>query len=294
MGLNAVEVLYLHFVHGRIHEEATQYNFWLTQYSVKAADLIRSLLDKGVIFENNDLSVTLWKLKVPELKTLLRHSGMKVSGTKGKLVERAIENRHLIDLNLADLKPVYTVKSDYDAFLKDTEFINYFHFNGHISIYEAYEYYLTHPDRTSNEVAAGILAADAEESLRTPNKYRAIKSFQLLSHFYLQQLNDLNSSIYYLNNFTMLIILQSMTNYHKYKSIMPGSHFNIDNFTAEKYRVLLKTNQMTPYGLNQSLVDDTENLPYSYEQRKMAAKFIVDYIMEDNEAESKLRRLLDE
>ena len=75
---------------------------------------------------------------------------------------------------------------------------------------------------------------------------------------------------------------------------MPGSHFNIDNFTAEKYRGLLKTNQMTPYGLNQALVDDTKNLPYSYEQRKMAAKFIVDYIMGDNEAESKLSRLLDE
>src|SRR5699024_7805826 len=115
-----------------------------------------------------------------------------------------------------------------------------------------------------------------------------------LSNFYLEQLNDLNSSIYYLNNFTMLIILQSMTNYHKYKPLMPGSHFNIDNFTVEKYMMLLKTNQMTPYGLNQALIDDTEHLPYSHEQRKMAAAFIVDYVMEDNKAESKLRRLLDE
>lgn len=294
MDLNAVEVLYLHFVNGRTHDEATQYDFWHTQYSSKAEDLIESLLDEGDIYVNDDLSVTLRKLKVTELKRLLRHSGIKLSGNKGELIERIMENRHSIDLNLVNLKSIYTVKDNYKPFLDETDFINYFHFNGHISIYEAYDYYLTYPDKTSNEVAAGILLENIEANINNPNKYDTIKSFQLLSNFHLEQLNDLNGSIYYLNNFTMLIILQSILSYHEYRTIIAGSYFNIDNFTVEKYRILLSTGQMTPYTLYHALVDDTKDLPYSYEHRKMAAGFITGYVMDDSEAEIKLRSLLDD
>lgn len=293
MKLNAIEVLYLHFVNGRTHGEATEYDFWLTQYSSKAEDLIGRLINRGIIYENDDLPVILRKLKVPELKNLLKHSGIKVSGNKSVLIERIIENRHVIDLKNENLKSVYSVKNAFKSFLNETEFINYFHFNGHISVYEAYDYYLKHPDRTSNEIVIGILKERIEDNINKSNKYDALKSFQLLSHFHLNEMEDLDSSIYYLNNFTMLIILQSILNYPAYKIITSGSHFNIDNFTADRYRALLKTNQMTPYALYHSLVNDTEKLPYSYGQRKMAARFIIDHIMEDEDAEIKLRSLLD-
>lgn len=56
MKLNAVEVLYLHFVNGRTYDEAIMYDF-LAQYSSPAEALIESLLDKEIIYENDDLSV---------------------------------------------------------------------------------------------------------------------------------------------------------------------------------------------------------------------------------------------
>ncbi|WP_411843033.1 SAP domain-containing protein [Salinicoccus sp. HZC-1] len=293
MKLSAIEVLYMHFVNGRTHGEATEYDFWLTQYSSKAENLIGRLINRGIIYENDDLSVVLRKLKVPELKNLLEHSDIKVSGNKSVLIERIIENRYIIDLKNEGLESVYSVKNEFKSFLNQTEFINYFHFNGHISVYEAYDYYLKHPNRTSNEIVIGVLKERIEDNINNTNKYDALKSFQLLSHFYIDEMKDLDSSIYYLNNFTMLIILQSILNYPAYKMITSGSHFNIDNFTADRYRALLETNQMTPYALYHALVDDTENLPYSYEQRKKAARFIIDYIMEDEDGEIKLRCLLD-
>src|SRR5699024_4981552 len=56
MELNAVEVLYMHFVNGRTHDEAVMYDFWLTQYGTEARNLIESLLNKGIIYGNDDLS----------------------------------------------------------------------------------------------------------------------------------------------------------------------------------------------------------------------------------------------
>lgn len=294
MELNAVEVLYMHFVNGRTHDEAVMYDFWLTQYGTEARNLIESLLDKGIIYGNDDLSVTLKKLKVPELKNLLKQSGIKVSGNKSALIERITENRNIIDFGNETLKSVYTVKEDCRAFLEQTDFIDYFHFNGHISVYEAYDYYRAHPEKTSDEVVTGVLREKVENTIHNKNKYDAIKAFRLLSHFHQEGLEDTESAVHYLNNFAMLIILQSIMRYRSYKSILAGSHFNIDNFTADKYRHLLETGQMTPYTLYHSLVDDTEDLPYSYESRKRAARFITDYVMEDEDAEIKLRGLLDD
>lgn len=294
MNLNAIEVLYLHFVNGRTHYEAVMYDFWITQYSSKAEDLIESLLEKEVIYRNDDLSVTLKKLKVPELRHLLRHSGIKISGNKNALIERIIDNRRFIDLKNENLKSVYTVKDVYKPFFEKTDFINYFHFNGHISVYEAYAYYLVHPDKSSEEIITGLLQENIENSINIPNKYNAIKSFQLLSHFYQEEMNDPESSIHYLNNFTMLIILQSILSYPSYKPLQSGSHFNIDNFTADKYRTILDTGLMTPYTLYHALVDDTDNLPYSYKIRNKAARFIIDHVMDDEDAEIKLRSLLDD
>lgn len=294
MKLNAIELLYLHFVNGRTHDEAIMYDFWFTQYSSKAEDLIESLLNKEIIYKYDDLSVTLKKLKVPQLKDLLKHSGIKVSGNKGTLIERILKNRPVIDIKSENLKHVYTVKDEFEPLLMQTKFINYFHFNGHISIFEVYDYYLKHSYKTSDEIAIGVLEERIETHIDQQNKYDVLKSFQLLSHFYLEEKNDLGHSIYYLNNFTMIIILQSILSYPENKKTMSGSLFNIDNFTAEKYRVLLDTHQLKLYDFYHALVNDTGRLPYPYEQRKKAARFIVDYVMEDEDAEIKLRSLLDD
>lgn len=294
MELGAVEVLYMHFVNGRTHDEAVMYDFWLTQYGTEAGNLIECLLAKDIIYRNDDLSVTLKKLKVPELKSLLKRSGMKVSGNKSALIERITDSRHIIDLGNENLKSVYTVRDAWRDFLEQTRFMDYFHFNGHISIYEAYGYYRVHPEKSSDEVVTGVLREKVENTVRDKNKYNAIKSFQLLSHFHQEELEDTGAAIFYLNNFTMLIILQSIMSYPSYKIMLSGSHFNIDNFTVDKYRHLLETGQMSPYTLYHSLADDTEGLPYSYESRKRAARFITDYVMEDEDAEIKLRSLLDD
>ncbi len=294
MRLDAIEVLYMHFVNGRTHDEALMYDFWKIQYGAKAEDLAASLLRKNIIHKNDDLSVTLKKLKVPELKNLLKQSGIKVSGNKPDLIGRIIDNRHVIDLRNENLKSVYTVNDDCTAFLEQTEFINYFHFNGHISVHEAYDYYIAHPEKTTEEIVKGVLQKKLDDTLHNKNKYDAIKSFQLLSHFHQEEMKDSASALYYLNNFTMLLILQSIINYPSYKIMLSGSYFNIDNFTADKYRHLLKSAQMTPYTLYHSLLNDSGGLPYSYESRKKAARFITDHAMEDEDAEIKLRSLLDD
>src|SRR5699024_12417520 len=65
-------------------------------------------------------------------------------------------------------------------------------------------------------------------------KYDAIKAFRLLSHFHQEGLEDTESAVHYLNNFAMLIILQSIMRYRSYKSILDRKSTRLNSSHVSK------------------------------------------------------------
>lgn len=293
MKLDAVEVLFLHYINGKSKQEAIQHNFWVTEYNREPVHLLNHLINAGAIYQSHDLSVTLTKFTVPIIKDLLKKSGIKVSGSKKELIERVKQHKSFIDLTHLSLSPVYVVDDSLKKFLSDTKFINYISLHGPISIHDAYAYYINHPDLTPSEIIIALHEHKIEQSLGKTNKYDAIKCHHLLSEYYRNELNDIEESLYHLNQFSLLIILQSIFRYKQLEDSMKhDAFFNIDNYTIEKYRHLLLMKQFEIRELYDKLLEHGNYLPYDKEVITLAAQFIIRNIAGRENAEPILRKSL--
>lgn len=289
MKLDAVEVLFLHYVNGKTEEEALQYDFWLTEYNRKPQHLLNQLITTGALYQSYDLSVTLTQFTVPIIKDLLKKSGVKVSGNKNDLIARVKEHQEFIDVTALDIHGVYVVDKSLETFLHDTVFINYISLHGPISIEEAYSYYTEHPDMNATDIIIALHERKIVTNIEKPNKYDAVKSHHLLSEYYSSELQDTEQSLYHLNQFSMLIVLESINRYKQLDSKMKHDEFfNIDNYTIEKYRNLLLMKQFNINELYDKLLKHTEALPYIQTDITLAAQFIIRYIIGSEQAEAKL------
>jgi hypothetical protein len=270
MSLNAVEVLYLHYINGKTSKDIDKYDFWELQYSMSGKTLFQQLLKKNVIYENTTLSATLTKLTVVKLKNLLRKSSMKVSGNKKDLIQRIAEHADVIDWKGLNLTGVFLVTDEYKAFYEATSFINYFHFNGTIGIHTAYEYYLQHPQLSPDEVIIEVLNQTVDKGMQETNKYNAVKAHWLLSTFYQDTLHDSVHSMYHLDHFTVLIILEAVI--RNPEDELPY----MDHYTLDKYREFMRRENLSPLGLYNHLMHHTQALNYPEEYKARAAQIIVD------------------
>lgn len=295
MKLDAVEVLFLHYVNGKTEEEALQHEFWLNEYNCDPQHLLNQLINTGAVYQSYDLSVTLSKFTVPIIKDLLKNSGIKISGNKKDLIARVKEHQEFIDVTVLDINGVYVVDNSLSTFLHDTVFINYISLHGPISIHEAYSYYTEHPDLNASEIIIALHERKISESIEKPNKYDAVKCHHLLAEYFSNELHDTEQSLCHLNQFSMLIVLESISRYKQLElAIKNNEFFNIDNYTIEKYRDLLLMKQFSINELYDKLLEHTETLPYSKNDITLAAQFITRCIIGSEQAETKLTEGLSE
>lgn len=289
MKLDAVEVLFLHYVNGKTAEEALQHDFWLTEYNRDPQHLLNQLINTGAVYQSDDLSVTLTKFTVPVIKDLLKNSGIKVSGNKKDLIARVKEHQEFIDVTALDINGVYVIDDSLSTLLHDTVFINYISLHGPISIHEAYSYYTAHPDLNASEIIIALHERKIAESIEKPNKYDAVKCHHLLSEYYGNELHDTEQSLYHLNQFSVLIVLEAIRRFQQLEADMKhNAFFNIDNYTIEKYRNLLLMKQFNINELYDKLLTHAKTLPYSENDITLAAQFIIRYIIGSEHAETKL------
>lgn len=271
--LDAVDVLYMHYITDRTTEEVDTYDFWVRQYDRNPVQLLRHLLDEGVIYEDDSLHVTLWKLRVFELKIILKSAGLKVSGNKPSLVERIILNEEDIDFTSVPLKNVYKVNAGHEDFYHQTHFIDFFHFNGNIDLHEVYDFYLSHDHLANHDIAIKFLEKKARDHIHQENKYTAVKCYYLLANYAQDEMGDPLLSIYYLNHFTMLVVLQSA--HHR-----GAIHFDLDGYTKDRYRAFIESENMGLDAFAGSMAESVKQLPYSSHELKSAAAFIIKLINE--------------
>lgn len=275
--LGAVEVLFMHYITDRTTEEVHKYDFWQFQYDRQPADLVRRLLDAGVIYEDDSLPETLQKLRAFELKYILKDSGFKVTGNKPELIKRILQYAAEIDFTDVPLKNVYKLSEACSNFYSQTRFLNYFHFNGSFDVHEVYEFYLDNQNLANHQIAIGYLEEKVHDHINDENKYTAVKCYYLLANYARDEMGDLPLSIYYLNHFTMLVVLQAA---HHYDMDSVRAYFDLDGYTKDRYRAFMKSEEMRTDELCRLMMDSTKALPYSPEELEAAAAFIMELIDE--------------
>lgn len=294
MKLSAVEVLFLHFLHGKRKRDLIIYDFWTTEYNIEPLELLDALIDKGAVHKTQDLSYTLTQFTVPIIKDLLKKSGIKLSGNKQDLIERVKLNASLIDLSHLHPEAVYIVDDSLNDLMQNTTFLNYINLYGPIGIEDAFSYYLQHQDMNESELIISIHETHITETMNKTNKYDAIKCHHLLTEYYSSKCDDFDKRLYHLNHFSMLIVLESIQRYLQIDD--PSTHysfFNIDNYTIEKYRDMLLMKQLDINTLYDRLLEHTEALPYAENFIKLAAQYIIRCVIGSSQAEDKLIQVLE-
>ena len=274
LNLDAVDVLFMHYITDRTADEVYKYDFWQLQYGRQPAHLVQHLLDEAVIYEDDSLPVTLGKLRVFELKYILKESGHKISGNKPELIKRILQYATEIDFSYVPLKNVYKLAEDWSNFYNQTQFLNYFHFNGNFDLHEVYDFYLDNDDLDHHQIAIEFLEEKARNHIGDENKYITVKSYYLLSNYARDEMNNLPLSMHYLNHFTMLVVLQAMDS----NRAAGRDDFDIDAYTKDRYRAFMNSEKMDSDDLSQYLVDSTKGLPYSDEALRTTSKFIIKLI----------------
>ena len=276
--LDAIDVLFMHYITDRTTDEADKYDFWQLQYGRRPADLLRRLMKAGVIFEDDSLPAVLQKLRIYELKHILRSARLKVSGNKQALVKRILQHATEIDFTPVPLKNVYKLSGSHSDFHSRTRFLNYFHFHGNFDLHEIYEFHLAHDGWGAHRTALEFLEGKARAHMHDANKYTAVKSYFLLSNYVQNEMQDKHLSMHYLNHFAMLIVLAATND----GSGVPASpHFYVDRYTTGRYRAYMKEEGFGPHGLTRFLTDSTTALPWPDEARCDAAALIADFVVMD-------------
>ncbi|WP_178138275.1 SAP domain-containing protein [Lacicoccus alkaliphilus] len=276
--LDAIDVLFMHYITDRTTDEADKYDFWQLQYGRRPADLLRRLMEAGVIYEDDSLPAVLQKLRVYELKHILRSARLKVSGNKQALIKRILQHATEIDFAPVPLKNVYKLSERHSEFHSRTRFLNYFHFHGNFDLHEIYGFHLAHDSWGAHRTAVAFLEGKARAHMHAANKYTAVKSYFLLSNYALNEMQDKHLSMHYLNHFAMLIVLAAMDG----GSGIPDSpHFYVDRYTTGRYRTYMEESGISVHALIRFLTDSTAGLPWPDEARRHAAALIADFVVMD-------------
>ena len=284
MPLKAIDLLFLHQINGNPKHVLKRYDFWLRDD--KTIDQrLESLLEAKFLHESTHLATKLSQFTIPVIKELLKSQGLKVSGNKEILLTRLNDYEGFIDLSHLKIETVYVVDDSLKPLMDQTKFLTYMSMNGPLSIEDAYAFYLRHPELSESEV---IIKLHEEAINANQNIYQVIKCHLLLADYYEKQLHLQDKSLIHLNKFTLLIVLESMKRYHEMPHTSGEVFFDIDNYTVEKYRSLLRMKQCTLDDLYQGFLSCGADLCYKDEAITLASQFIIRYIINSDTAEEKL------
>lgn len=270
------------------------YGMWRDVYSTDPKDILNSLLKKKVIFEDTKKETLYAQLKVSDLKELLRQNSLKLSGKKSELIERLIENDVDVDVDKHLISPIYAVSDDYIELADNTEFIMFFHNRYFIDIFDAYDYYLKHPDLSNHELIINIMNMNIKNALSSKEYIEAMRMHSDLAKYFADR-NDSPSSQYHIHNQQMLNLIndyERMKDYGSYGITVDSESdsylFYLSDWVLLQYKSILKTRQMTEESLTNEILNSTDHLPYKREIRKLFANYIIESIYNDAESKKKL------
>ena len=181
--INAVHKLALFYIEKMEVGKGFEQKFWKNIYGYNENEIIPELMKRDLVTEGFDLNSSLNSMKIPEIKDILRHNDLKVSGNKAELIERIRENADLIDLSSL---PKFFILTEKGKDIKcRSEYIQYFHKNVHdIDIFKVDNISKLYPDLTSEELINKVLTDKIDIKIKNKEYFSAAYYSDRLTYFY--------------------------------------------------------------------------------------------------------------
>lgn len=94
--ITSTDIYFLKYINGRTVENAKIAQYWYYEYGLNYTNEIHKLYASGLLVISN---INISKLKVDDLKNILRHFNLQLSGKKSDLINRITNNISLEDLS---------------------------------------------------------------------------------------------------------------------------------------------------------------------------------------------------
>ncbi|WP_419743600.1 SAP domain-containing protein [Macrococcoides bohemicum] len=293
--LNAMEVLVLHFTDGKVIDNCLYESFWYDRFSTNPAPIKQKLIKQGILIISKDTKKSLNKLKLDDLKNILRNNSLKVGGKKAELIDRILESEIILENEV--LPQVYEVVPAYRKILEDTTFLKSIIGNQSLDFIKAYEFYLKHPNLNSDTYLENIYMENIKKEIKKEHYGNAPVLYSYLSHHYFNK-KDEKSGIFNLNSHIMLRLLNDVNRIIEYKragydEFIDRHNFYIHNDDIQKYRVLLKTEQITEHQLYNDLIESVSMIDEDKKNKEIMATYILNKIAnKGNENEVAIKDIL--
>ncbi|CPD14630.1 SAP domain protein [Staphylococcus aureus] len=240
--LNANDILILHLNKNREVGKEVKNHFYLLENQINVDEILNKLINLNYLDIKSNFDVSLFYLKVPELKEILREYKLKLSGNKPELIERIKTN---IDENAIKLPQVYVPTSKGNKIIGETEYILHFYNSPIISLGSAHKM--------------------AKEVLNIDDKIEYI-------YFYLLQQNQKSNNsdhrtaniinslvLYYKKTNKDKDVIRKYTNYATYLSVTQGIHSAAFLYSSEENiidRLFIYFNYHLEYYENMLFIDN--------------------------------------
>jgi hypothetical protein len=168
--LNSKELLLLYYLDG-IKTDFELPGYFKYRYELDTQSAITKLIKQGLLSTEHDLDTNMKKTTVEKLKGTLKKYNLPVTGTKPILIQRLNENVPIgeLETNFPDVTFRHT---EIGAALVGThDYIWYYHNINYVnvSIEEAYQENLLHPELSLNEIGYNVLSRKKEKHWKEKN-----------------------------------------------------------------------------------------------------------------------------
>lgn len=282
MNLNANDLLIMHLNVNRTVGNETLNHSYFRDNSIDVMSSIKKLINNDVLQIQSSLETSLSKLKVPELKEILKNNGLKVSGNKQELVNRITNNKNLLDITSLNLPSIYIPTDKGKELIKQTNYIPHFYNDFTISLPRAHKLAVNNLNSTDKIETIYMLEVKYEMEINHDN-HRLSRLFSSLAEYYLKNKNDKETARMYFN-------LSYYSNVYSHSNILGSNFVNDSSLTddvslyildpdfrmEEFYEQLIFIENTDIEVLKKLFISDIENF---YDINYELAEFLINYIV---------------
>lgn len=240
--LNANDILILHLNKNREVGKEVKNHFYLLENQINVDEILNKLINLDYLDIKSNFDVSLFYLKVPELKDILREYKLKLGGNKPELIERIKTN---IDENAIKLPQVYIPTPKGNEIIDETEYILHFYNSPIISL------------GLAHKIARGVLNID--DKIEYIYLY-LLQQSQKSNNSDHRTANIINSLVlYYKKTNKNKNVIRKYTNYATYLSVTQGIHSALFLYSSEENiidRLFIYFNYHLEYYENMLFIDN--------------------------------------
>jgi len=294
LSINAHDLVVLHMNINRMVGNEIFANNTLANNDQSIIISVEKLIKEGVLRKTNQFEISIHKIKLTELKEILKESYLKRSGTKKDLINRIRENFNYIH-NL-ELPFVYIATEKGEKLLQDTEYLLSF-INDPISIVRAHYLVENYINENCNDKVAEVFKFEFQRKYEngTMNAMYNHELESLISH-YKNDLKDYNSARKYLNllyYFKIKNILNDLeTSKYSYYDLngnldLDRLQIKLNHHRVSIYEHFIFTQRLSNDNIFNLFIKDTEGFNDLYEElTKRYIDYIIAAVKKENEPET--------